>query len=145
MKISTRMRYGLRCLVYLALRSDKEVVRLKKIASSENISERYLEQIASKLKNGGFVSSSRGPHGGYSLARPASKINLKEIYEALEGPLIVVNPDDEERSCDLSEKNILSDVWRELNEHISTFFENKTLEDLVKKYREKNKARMFHI
>jgi Rrf2 family cysteine metabolism transcriptional repressor len=87
MKISAKAEYA--CLAILALarpRSDDSPVRIREIAESNSIPERYLVQILLQLKGAGLVHSTRGAAGGYRLARPASQISLGEVLTAIDGP-----------------------------------------------------------
>ena len=90
MKLSTKGRYGLRAIVDLAVYSEKESVSISSIARRQNISERYLEQLAGKLKKAGLIMSTRGAQGGYRLARPADEISVGDVLRALEGNLEAV-------------------------------------------------------
>lgn len=85
MKLSTKGRYGLRAMIDLASHMDEETVSLSSIAKRENISESYLEQLASSLKKAGLVISSRGAMGGYRLGREASRISVGDVLRACEG------------------------------------------------------------
>ena len=70
MKISTRVRYGLKALVYIADKSsENKLVRIKEISDEQGISVQYLEQILFKLKNENIIEGKRGPNGGYRLAK----------------------------------------------------------------------------
>ena len=84
MKLSTKGRYGLRALIDLAQNSTEEPVSITSIAERQEISERYLEQLMSKLKKSGIVKSIRGAAGGYILARPMEEISVGDILRALE-------------------------------------------------------------
>ena len=90
MKISTRGRYALRMMIDIALHGEENPVRIKDIAARQQISEKYLEQIVSVLNKGGFVRSSRGPMGGYRLAKRAEEYTAFDILTAIEGSLAPV-------------------------------------------------------
>ena len=95
MKISTRVRYGLKALVYIAEKSrEDKLVRIKEIADDQNISVQYLEQILFKLKNENIIEGKRGPNGGYRLAKNPEEITLHELYKIL---------DEEEKVIDCNE------------------------------------------
>ena len=87
MRLSARSEYGLRALAALAGREAAEPVPLRQLAQSEGLSEQFLEQIFMELRKAGFVSSTRGAHGGYSLTRPAEEILIFDLLETLEGDL----------------------------------------------------------
>jgi Rrf2 family protein len=88
MKVSSKGHYGLLALAELASSYRlQRAVQLKEIAESQNIPEQYLGQIMALLKRGGLVHGARGPSGGYTLARVPERISVKEVLEALEGPI----------------------------------------------------------
>jgi Rrf2 family protein len=88
-----RTDYGIRALIFLANQAeghDREVVKLAKasdIASAMSIPPKFLPQLLQQLQRAGLVASHPGPNGGYRLTRPASRISIGEIVEALEGAL----------------------------------------------------------
>jgi Rrf2 family cysteine metabolism transcriptional repressor len=85
MRVSTRTTYGIRALVELAIRHTEEPVSVKFLAQRLGVSKYYLENLMLILKRNGFVAPSRGPKGGYSLARHPADISLPEVFIALEG------------------------------------------------------------
>lgn len=88
MKITTKSRYAIRAIYALCmLGGDKQPISILKILEFEDISKKYLEQIFTKLKQVNIITGSRGVGGGYMLARPPHKINLKEIVNTMDGPL----------------------------------------------------------
>ena len=84
MKLSTRARYGLKALIDLGLHCETEAVSIQSIASRQNISDSYLEQLMAKLKKAGLVDSTRGAGGGYRLGRPAAEISVGDVLRVLE-------------------------------------------------------------
>src|SRR4051812_21015851 len=91
MKLSVRGESALRALLVLGLNYDDKVVRIQTISDQQNIPKRFLEQILNDLKSGGFVSSRRGPVGGYRLARLPEEITLAAIVRHIEGALAPVS------------------------------------------------------
>jgi len=92
MLFSTKAEYGVRLMVELGRRSetedgDAEPVALGTVAEAEVLPLSYLEHLVAKLREAGLVTSVRGAHGGYRLARPAAAIAMLEIVQALEGPI----------------------------------------------------------
>ena len=83
MLFSTKAEYGVRLMVELGRRP----VALATVAEAELLPLSYLEHLVAKLRQAGLVSSVRGAHGGYRLARPASEIAMLDVVEALEGPV----------------------------------------------------------
>ncbi|WP_286677084.1 Rrf2 family transcriptional regulator, partial [Aminobacterium sp. EBM-42] len=92
MKLSTKTRYGLRALLELARQYDgRTPLSITDIASKENISERYLEQLFLKLRRDGLIESVRGPQGGYLLSRAPMEITVAEVVEVLEGNIQIAD------------------------------------------------------
>jgi Rrf2 family protein len=78
--------YGLLALMELAgVQASGERLQVAEIAARQGIPERYLEQMMASLRRAGLLRSSRGPRGGYRLARPAAAITLAEVLDCLEG------------------------------------------------------------
>jgi Rrf2 family transcriptional regulator, cysteine metabolism repressor len=134
MKVSSKGHYGLLALAELASNYRlQRAVQLKEIAESQGIPEQYLGQIMALLKRGELVHGARGPTGGYTLARPPERISVKEVLQALEGPMA---------SFDLSVRRggqPLPAVTRRLNETWSkglrameTVLDETTLADLCR-------------
>jgi Rrf2 family protein len=89
--LAQKTRYALRSLLYLAEESGGGPVQLARIAETQRVPPKYLELIMLDLKKAGLVVSTRGPRGGYLLAREASSISFGEIVRALEGPIALVS------------------------------------------------------
>jgi len=87
MMFSTKAEYGVRVMVELARRTDGEPVPLAEIAAKDGLPLAYLEHLVARLRKAGLVDSRRGSRGGYMLARPAAKITMAEVVEALEGSI----------------------------------------------------------
>ena len=85
MKISTKGRYALRLMLDLAMNGENNVVRIKDIAERQQISDKYLEQIISVLNKAGYVRSTRGPQGGYSLRKAPEEYTVGDILRLTEG------------------------------------------------------------
>jgi Rrf2 family cysteine metabolism transcriptional repressor len=87
MLFSTKAEYGVRLMVELGRQPGSEPVALSAVAEAERLPLSYLEHLVAKLRNAGLVTSTRGAHGGYRLARPAGEITMDEVVEALEGQI----------------------------------------------------------
>jgi Rrf2 family cysteine metabolism transcriptional repressor len=84
---STKAEYGVRLMVELGRQPGSEPVALSAVAEAERLPLSYLEHLVAKLRAADLVTSTRGAHGGYQLARPASEISMDAVVEALEGPI----------------------------------------------------------
>jgi len=133
MKLSTKGRYGTRLMLDLAIHYGQGLVFLKHIAHRQEISEKYLGQLIIPLKNAGLIQSSRGAHGGYSLSRDPASITLKEVIEAVEGSLSLVECVDKPGICSKSASCINREVWAKLSEDMTHTLESITLRELAVK------------
>ena len=87
MRISQRGLYALQALTVLAQRHSRGVVKIRDIATEEQLPEKFLESILLELKRARIVNSVRGAKGGYELRRPPDKISLGEVIRRIDGPL----------------------------------------------------------
>ncbi|MEG2892806.1 MAG: Rrf2 family transcriptional regulator [Clostridium sp.] len=132
MKLSTKGRYGLRAVIYLAANRDSGYIPLYMIAEAEDISERYLEQVFSALKKASIVKSVKGARGGYYLTRENKDISVYDVLYSIEGDLSIVDdmPDDT-----LLKRCISTCVWEKVNEAIFNVTTETKLDELVEKYK----------
>jgi Rrf2 family transcriptional regulator, cysteine metabolism repressor len=147
MKLSTRARYGSRALLDIALYGDEGPVQLKDIAQREQISLQYLEHLITPLISAGVVQSQRGSKGGVMLARPASEIKLSEIVNILEGTIDPVECIEHPDICERSNCCVTRDIWDEMKKAMDSVLEGTTLQNMVERYRDKEKPEpvMYYI
>ena len=132
-RISTKGRYGTRLMLALAANYGENPILLKDIARQEEISEGYLQHIVDALKGAGLVFSNRVGHGGYTLARPPSEINLLDILKTLEGSINLVECVEKPDVCGRSGSCVARDVWTEVGGKLSEAFGAVTLEEMVER------------
>ena len=137
MRLSTKGRYGVRIMLELALYYGKGPMLLKNIAKNQEISEGYLEHLLPSLKSAGLVNSTRGAHGGYTLAKSPAKITLKDIILAMEGSLAPVECVDAPSVCRKVNVCVTREIWEELGQKILETLDSTTLEDIVTRYKKK--------
>ena len=148
MKLSTKGRYGTRAMLELALDYKKGPVLLREIAQRQEISERYLERMMTALVSAGLVRSSRGKHGGFTLAKPPGEIRLSQVIQAVEGSIAPSLCVDDPKVCDRVDICITRDIWKKLKKSMVETLDSITLENMVemqKKKLAKPKATMYHI
>jgi Rrf2 family protein len=87
MKLTSASVYAVRGLVFLARHPGDHSITAETIAGPEGLSEVFLRKVLAQVGAAGAVRSTRGLHGGYALARPARRITLLDVVEAVEGPL----------------------------------------------------------
>ena len=138
MKLTSKGRYAVMALVDLARFDSINPVSLRDISLRQGISLDYLEQIFSKLKKNQIVKSIRGTQGGYVLSKSPNDIKLKNILNAVDEKVKTVQcKKDSKKGCNgQATKCITHDLWDELENHINSFFEKKSLKDLVQDNKE---------
>lgn len=130
MKISAKAEYA--CLAALALARLQPVdppLRIREIAESEGVPERYLVQILLQLKSAGIVASTRGALGGYRLASTPDRVTVADVLAVIDGPPERLVPSE---STSLSARALM-DVWREAHEAELRVLARTTLAALVQR------------
>ncbi|MEM6679153.1 MAG: Rrf2 family transcriptional regulator [Pseudomonadota bacterium] len=135
MKLSTRGRYAVTALCDIALHGREGAVPLAEIAGRQDISIAYLEQLFGKLRKSGLVSSTRGPGGGYRLARPASEIRIADVMTAVDERLNAMGCDGEwqkGQGCGTSREGCLTHaLWEQLSAHVHVFLSKVSIADVI--------------
>jgi Rrf2 family protein len=147
MKLSTRVRYGLRALVELADSQRGSPVLLDSVARRQGISRKYLDAIFARLKAAGLVTSSRGAGGGFLMARLPSEITVLDVYTGLEGPVVLVDCKTEDRHCGRDDVCPTAEVWAALSKLMGEYMLSVTVEHLLENKRraEEAGAMMYYI
>jgi len=140
MKLSTKSRYGVRALFDMAYHAGSLPAQIKDISRRQAISPRYLEQIFQDLKKAGLLKSRRGPQGGYSRARKAAEITVKDIVLAAEDKVVLVDCSENreacEPRCEFDNHCVTQNIWQEATRLLLDYFASVTLEDLCKNARD---------
>ncbi len=139
MRITTKGRYAVTAMLDLALHERLKPVPLGDISEYQGISLSYLEQLFAKLRGRGLVKGTRGPHGGYRLARPATEISVAEIIAAVD------ESTDTTRcgglgNCQDGERCLTHDLWTGLSDQIREFLEGISLAKLVNQPKVRERA-----
>ena len=134
MKLTTKGRYAVMAMADLAAHQNGKPVSLSDISLRQNISLSYLEQLFSKLKNEKLVKSIRGSSGGYILDKSPKDIRISNIIFAVDEQVKTLNCKREsKKGCHgKTVKCITHNLWDDLEKHINEFFENVSLNDLLK-------------
>jgi Rrf2 family protein len=127
--------YGIRALIHLALHPHKEVTAAE-IAEEEDVPLEYLHKILQKLARGNFINTHRGAHGGVCLVKLPEEINLLEVIETLQGKVAVNKCFLGKDGCPRAPKCVLKYNWLQLEQKITAFISQITLQDLVDQVRE---------
>ncbi len=134
MKVSTKLKYGLKLLIYLGANQEGNIT-LKEVAEKENISVKYLEQIVTILRPLQILNSTRGNNGGYALSKHPKEISLFDIFNTLEGNFFEMNCVELPGSCTSSGICPTRDLWVDMRQLYVGYLKEKTIQDLVKKYK----------
>ena len=129
MKLSSKARYGLKAMCYMAENYGKGVVSLPTMAESIGVSEKYLEQLISALRKAELVEATRGANGGYFLERSPKDINVGEILRVLEDGLVIV--DCISGNCDNKCMCNTYNVWNKLYKAINNCLDEMSLDSLI--------------
>jgi Rrf2 family transcriptional regulator, iron-sulfur cluster assembly transcription factor len=137
MQLTTKGRYAVLAMGETA-DSATELVCLADIASRQQLSQSYLEQLFAKLRRAGLVTAARGPGGGYRLARSPSQIAIADIVAAVDEPIRATRCESGSSGCMLALAPALGgemcqthDLWFELGRQIALFLSGITLADVV--------------
>lgn len=137
MKLSTKGRYAVTAMFDVAMHDDGSPVALSDIAQRQSISLSYLEQLFGRLRRGGLVASTRGPGGGYRLARAAEDIAIADIIGAVDETLDATrckgNAD-----CHNHQRCLTHELWTDLSSQINSFLSEISLADAINKKHETN-------
>ncbi|GMA49553.1 AsnC family transcriptional regulator [Alicyclobacillus contaminans] len=137
MKVSKKTEYGLRAMVAIALMAgEDQPVPLPTIAEQEQIPEQFLDQIVAKLRKAGFVKSTRGVNGGYTLSRPADEISIGALVRLLEGSLAPIGCVSEELAepssfCGRVSMCHTRSVWLRVMDAVTKALDSITLADVM--------------
>lgn len=149
MKLSTKGRYGLRCMVDLALNATGQHVPLNVIAERQGLSNLYLEQVFSTLRKAGLVKSVKGAGGGYSLANPAEEIFAGDVLRALEGELTIVSDSTKEAAKEenIIERCLQEQLWVKIDKAVLGILDSTTIGMLAEETRkaEMSSAHVYYI
>jgi Rrf2 family protein len=133
-RITTQAEYGLICALHLARRKSDGPVTGREIAARERLPADYVEQIMLKLRRAGIVTSTRGAHGGYHLARAAEQISVRDVIAASEHSTFEVHctshPVEAER-CAASHDCSIRPVWMLLQQRVDDVLGSVHLSDLL--------------
>ena len=130
--ISTRGRYALRVMLDLAENSDGAYVAMKEVAERQQVSLKYLERILPLPVEQKLVEGVRGKGGGYRLTREPDEYPVGEILRATEGDLApVACLEKGAKPCPRAKGCKTLPMWKELDELICNYLDNKTLADLL--------------
>jgi Rrf2 family protein len=135
MKLTAQEEYGLRCLLQIGRLGDGASLTIPEISRAEGLSIDYVAKLMRILRRGGFVKSIRGSAGGYTLARPADKINVGEVLAVLGGRIFEPSFCDRHAGigslCTHSIDCSVRSLWRAVQTAVDQLLSRITLKDLL--------------
>ena len=134
MKLNTKVRYGLRAMIQIALAGDEGILQ-KTISEKQQISNKYLDHIIIDLRSSGLIVKSSYKNKGYRLAKLAEEITAYDIYKAFR-PEITLTPCANKNidcDCEIEKDCFALDFWAGLNSQIVDYFKSHTLADVIAK------------
>jgi len=130
MKLTTKGRYAVTAMLDLALHAGDGPVSLAEISSRQEISLSYLEQLFSRLRKQGLVTSTRGPGGGYRVARELSGVPISQIIGAVNESVDATQCAGKQ-NCHSHGRCLTHDLWEGLSAQIEEFLASVSLQDLI--------------
>lgn len=130
MKLTTKGRYAVTAMLDLALHAQSGPVSLAEISTRQEISLSYLEQLFSRLRKQGLVSSTRGPGGGYRVSRGLSEVFISEIIKAVNESVDATQCGGKE-NCHSHGRCLTHDLWEGLSAQIEEFLSGVSLQNLI--------------
>ena len=131
MRLTTKGRFAVTAMIDLAMRQHQGPVTLAGISQRQKISLSYLEQLFGKLRRHELVESTRGPGGGYTLARPMKNITVADMIFAVDEPLDATQCGGQENCHDDGGMCMTHELWTNLNKRMIEYLDSVTLADLV--------------
>ena len=129
MRVSTKGRYAVTAIMDLHVHGLEGPVTLADISERQQLSLSYLEQLFARMRRHELVQGTRGPGGGYRLARPADSISVADVIIAVDEPVDATQCQGRE-DCDAGERCLTHDLWSELSGQLQDFLDDITLAEL---------------
>lgn len=132
MEISRQADYAIRAILDLARIPEGELTQTREIAHRQEIPEKYLPTIVRTLARAGLLRTLRGSHGGISLSRPPAEITLREVVEAIDGPILLNRCQIRPGECSVGDSGICSlhEFWEKMVSEIRDKMDQVNFRDL---------------
>lgn len=130
-KISRQVDYAFQLILELSKLEKNALLSLKRFSNKSNISFLFLQKIAKSLREAVIIRSVKGKNGGYRLVKPADKISIKEVIEAIEGPYGIVECTKKGGSCEKEDHCSVKKGIAKLNKQVIKYFEKLKVTDMA--------------
>ena len=127
MRLTTKGRFAVAAMIDVALHGRSRPVTLSALSRRQGASLSYLEQLFTRLRQHGLVTSTRGPGGGYSLGRKAAQITVADIIFAVDGPMV----EDPAPAHPNTSRITTADLWASLGRQMVDYLDSVNLQSLV--------------
>ena len=131
MRLSSKSRYAVRVLLELARHKEGDPIQVGVISRLQDIPVKFLEQIIRDLKKDGYITSFRGPKGGYKLLADPEAITFGEIVRKFEGETDLVECIAEPKGCKLSDECRVRNVWVNATQNLYELLDTVTIASLL--------------
>jgi len=132
MKLTSKGRYAVTAMLDVTIHAVSGPVSLADISERQGISLSYLEQLFSRLRKEGLVTSVRGPGGGYRLGKCSAQIAIADVISAVNESVDATKCSGK-GNCQDGEQCLTHSLWQGLSQRIEEFLQNITLSELVAK------------
>jgi Rrf2 family iron-sulfur cluster assembly transcriptional regulator len=140
MRLTTKGRFAVTAMIDLAMQQTTGPVTLSGISQRQNISLSYLEQLFAKLRRHELVESTRGPGGGYQIAKPLAQVSVSDVILAVDEPLDATQCGGKE-NCQDDGPCMTHELWSQLTHKMLDFLSSVSLQTLVDQQRQKQAAK----
>ncbi|OGW35778.1 MAG: Rrf2 family transcriptional regulator [Nitrospirae bacterium GWC2_56_14] len=132
MELTRKGEYAIRGIIFLARSPKGKIALISEIADATDVPQTFLAKIFQAFAKLGLVNSYRGTGGGFTLGRPPGMITLREVVEAVEGPIMPNRCLMGGRGCEHDRKCLVHPVWRQVQEEVVKILDGVTIEDLAR-------------
>jgi len=137
MQITRQADYAARAVLHLAAMDPDTRATTSTIAAEQGIPPSFLAKIISQLSVAGIVHTSRGARGGVSLSRPPEQITLREVIEAIDGPILLNECVSSDHVCPYSNRCPIHDIWYDTQQDLLKRLDSATFDRLADNYHAK--------
>ncbi len=133
MELTRKGEYAIRGIIYLAQQPPGKVSLISEIAEATEAPQTFLAKILQSFAKTGIVNSYRGTGGGFTIGRPPASITLREVVEAVEGPIVPNRCLIGAGACDRGDQCKVHPVWRKVQGQVVQILDSVTIEELARK------------
>lgn len=133
MSLSQKCQYAVRAVLELSKFHGEGPVRIQHIAETQNVPQRFLENILNEMRSTGIVESRRGAKGGYLLKVNPAELSVGDVIRYIDGPLkqvVCIAPSTTE-PCEMGDNCVLSEIWAQGQKALEEIYDHAMFNDLA--------------